>query len=526
MSNPHPPEYLEYTPAQRWVILVALMMGTLMMIIDTSIVNVAIPNMMGTLGATLTQISWVSTGYIIANVIMLPLTGWCSAYFGRKRYVVASIIIFTVASFLCGTARSLDMLVFYRVLQGLGGAALMSTAQATMMEIFPPQQLGMVQAIFGVCIMVGPTIGPTLGGWITDNYNWPWIFYINLPIGILAAILTWLFVHNSPYHQRQRKVDFIGIALLAIGLGCLQTVLEKGNSENWFESSFIVMLSLLAVSALTTFVIWELKIDYPAVNLRILRYRGFTAGTIYGTVVGVGLYGGIFILPVFLQNLRHYTAQQCGIIMLPGALATAVAMPFVGRLVNRVSPRTLVFFGALGFIMSTLMLRPLTMDTGPEHIFWPLALRGAALGFLFVPLSLATLIGLQGKEIGEGTGLFNLARQLGGSAGIAILSTFIDHRQIFHRLMLMDHISLYNPQALQRLAQYQQFFMGKGFSQPVARQQALSTISGTVQGQAALMAFSDAFLFIVAIFVLAMPLLLLLRHRLLHAHAAQAPPAE
>jgi len=521
------PEYREYTNAERWIIVVALMLGSIMMIVDTSIVNVAIPTMMGTLGATLTQISWVSTGYIIAAVIMLPLTGWFSARFGRKRFLTASIILFTTASFLCGISHGLNELVIYRVLQGIGGAALMSTAQVVLLEIFPPQQIGMVQAIFGVGMMAGPAIGPTLGGWITTNYNWPWIFFINLPIGIAAAILTYLFVHDSHLQKRRDGgVDFIGIGLLAIGLGCLQTMLEKGNSEGWFESNFVCVLTFFAVAGLTAFVFWELHTPHPAVNLRVLRHRSFTAGTLYATILGMGLFGGIFILPVFLQNLRHYTPMQSGMMMLPAAIATAIIMPVVGKLTGRFSSRNLVAIGSIGFIISTMMLTTLTMDTGYTQMFLPLVLRGMAMALLFVPLTLATLVGLPGQEIADGTGLFNLARQLGGSIGIAVLTTFVDHRTNFHRSILLEHISIYNPIALQRLQALQHFFQSKGASLMAARAQALYVIDGTVRGQAALISFSDAFILVSAIFLIAMPLLLFLRKGVPGGRGPHVPAGE
>jgi len=505
-------EYASYTGAVRWAILAAVMLGTLMQVVDTSIVNVAIPSMMGNLGVTLDQISWVSTGYIIANVIVLPLTGWLASVFGRKRYLAGSMILFTVASLFCGMAHDLTTLVIFRVLQGAGGAALLSTAQSTMMEVFPPAQMGMVQAIYGIGVMVGPTIGPTLGGWITDNFSWPWIFYINLPLGILATIMTLIFVHDSKYtHRYGGGVDVIGIGFLAIGLGCMQTVLEQGNRENWFESPLICWLSLFSVLGIVLFIIWELRVEHPAVNLRVLKNRSLAVGSFFGAVVGFGLFGGVFILPVFLQNLQHFTAQQSGYAMLPGALATAVVMPIAGRLVSKISARTLTAFGAIGFIISMLMLHTLTMDTSSDQIFWPLVLRGAAMGFLFVPLTLAALTELRGHAIAEGTGLFNLARQLGGSAGIAYLTTFLAHREAFHRAQLVEHINIFNPTALQRLAGLQHFFMNKGFSLPTARAQALTTVDRIIQGQSAILSFEDAFLFIGFCFVVAMPLLLLFK---------------
>lgn len=505
-------EYEGCSGALRWIVLAAVMLGTLMQVIDTSIVNVAIPVMMGTLGATLEQIGWVSTSYIIANVILLPLTGWLSARFGRRRYFAASVVLFTMASFFCGTAHNLSTLILWRIVQGAGGAALLSTAQATMMEIFPPRQLGMVQAIYGIGVMVGPTVGPTLGGWITDNYSWPWIFFINVPIGALATALTIVFMRDSPHQQRPRGgVDFVGIGLLAIGLGCLQTLLEEGNRNDWFESAFIQWMGLLAVTGLIAFVIWELRASHPAVNLRVLRNRGLAAGSVFGAVIGFGLFGGIFILPVFLQQLLHYSAEQTGWILFPGAMATAAMMPVVGKLVNVFDARKLTGAGALLFIASMLMLRTLTLDTGPEEIYWPLIVRGAAMGFIWVPLTLASLAGLRGREIAEGTGLFNLTRQLGGSAGIAFLSTFLDHRTAFHSAVISEHISLYSPATIERLQMLQSAMMAKGAALEVARQQALALLSGIVRAQAAVMAFEDAFIVIAWVFIAALPLLLLFR---------------
>ena len=286
------------------------MLGTLLQVIDSSIVNVSIPQMMGNLGVTLDQIGWVSTAYIMANVIVLPLTGWLSSTFGRKRYLATSIVIFTVSSFFCGTSRTLNALIFFRIIQGVEEPRWPSTAQATLMEIFPPQQLGMVQAIFGVGIMAGPTVGPTLGGWITDNYSWPWIFFINLPVGIVATILVILFLHDSKHKRASAGVDFTGIGLLAMGLGAMQVVLEKGNREDWFDSSMITTLAFVSAIALVAFVLWELHTTHPAVNLRILKNRGFAAGTIFATVQGFGLFGGTFVIPVFLQEARLGTRHS------------------------------------------------------------------------------------------------------------------------------------------------------------------------------------------------------------------------
>jgi len=512
-------EWMEYTRTDRLTIMFALMLGSLMQMIDTSIVNVAVPSMQGNLGATLDQISWVATGYILANVITLPLTGWLSGMFGRRIYLAASMALFTLASLFCGMSHTLPMLVFFRIMQGVGGAALMATAQATMMQIFPPQQLGMVQAIFGLGLMVGPALGPTLGGWIVDNFSWPWIFYINLPVGTLATIMTLMFMHDSKLEPRRRvRVDLVGIALMVVGLGSLQTLLEKGTREGWFESDLIVALTIAAVVCLVAFIIWEMRIEHPLVNLRVLRHRGFSAGTAFAVAVGFGLYGGMFILPVFLQSIRHFTAQQSGMMVMPGALATAVTMPIVGRLVNRFPPRVLTAIGVAGAAISMFLFRSLTSDTGMDQLFWPLMLRGGSMGLLFVPLTLATLAGLPDREMSDGTALYNLSRQLGGSAGIAYLSTFLNHHMDVHFAVLSERVNLYNPAALTWLQALQRGFIAKGMAPSVARLQGLEMVRRMVLGQAAIQSYADAFVLMGIIFAATLPLLLLFeKHSPTHA---------
>lgn len=504
----------EYTPLARWIILFALMLGTILEVLDVSIVNVALPSMMGNLGATLDQVNWVSTGYIIANVIVLPLSGWLSAYLGRRDYLAGSIILFTFASFMCGMSHTLNALVFWRFIQGAGGAALLSTAMAALLQIFPKKQEGMVAAIFGIGVMMGPTAGPTLGGWITDNYSWPWIFFINIPIGVPAALLTLLTMHRSiDPEARSARVDLVGIGLLAVGVGCLQVVLERGHREDWFQSAQIQWLSAFAAIGLALFVLWEMRVPNPAVNLRVLRHRSLLAGSIFQVVLGFGVYGSLFILPVFLQNLRGYSAMQVGIMMIPDGVASAVSMAVVGSIVAYCVARNLVAVGACCFAAAMYVLSKVTLDTGPEHLLLAYVLRGLSLGLLFVPLSLAALSGLEGKEMADGSGLFNLMRQWGGSAGIAFLSTLLDQRAAVHRAALVEHVTLYNPLATTQMHRAQVLLASQIQTPATARLQVYALLDKAVQAQAYVKAFEDAFLVTGLAFVAALPLLLLFSGR-------------
>jgi DHA2 family multidrug resistance protein len=330
----------------RYLIAFAVVSASVLELVDTSIVNVAIPHMMGNLGATLDEIAWVSTGYIVANVIILPLTSWLSDRFGRRNYYTGSIILFTFASFLCGNAHSLEELVGARVLQGIGGGALISTAQAILFDVFPLQERGKAMAIFGMGVMVGPTLGPTLGGWITDNYSWPWIFYINIPLGILAAMLTWRFV-PEPFHANERNdsVDWTGLLLLIAGIGSLQIMLERGESKDWFDATEIRLEALIAAFSLVGFVWHELTTEHPVVDLRIFKNRQLASGVFFGLILGFALYASVFALPVFLQTLRGYTAWDTGKVILPGAIASAVTMAITGRITGKMDARYLIIAG-------------------------------------------------------------------------------------------------------------------------------------------------------------------------------------
>jgi DHA2 family multidrug resistance protein len=405
-----------------FLITLTVMLGLIMAIIDASIVNVALNDMAGNLGSSIDEIGWVATGYILANVIVMPLNGWLTARFGRRNFYAACVAIFTIASLLCGTATSVWQLVFYRVIQGLGGGALQPTAQAILFESYPPERRAGAMAIFGLGAMVGPALGPTLGGIIVDNYSWPLIFYINIPIGIAAFLMTLAFIRDPVYHKRDTSpIDYTGLALLTAGIASLQYVLERGQREDWFSSSTIVILTAVAVVSLVVFCIKEWRDPRPLVDLKVFRSRAFSAGSAIGIVTGFGLFGTALVIPLFLQNVLGFTATETGFALLPGALATAVSMPIASRLVARIDGRFMIAFGMLVFALSAWWMGGLNQDSGYWNVFWPRAVQGFALGFLFVPLSTATLGEIRRAQMANATGIYTLVRQLGGSLGIAIL---------------------------------------------------------------------------------------------------------
>jgi DHA2 family multidrug resistance protein len=495
----------------KYLIAIAVTLAAVLELIDTSIVNVAIPHMMGNFGATLDEISWVSTGYIIANVIVIPLSSWLSGYFGRKRYLTGSILLFVAASFFCGAAHSLGGLVFWRVVQGLGGGALLSTAQSTLFEAFPPKEVGIGQAMFGVGVMVGPTIGPTLGGYIVDNYDWPWIFYINIPLGILAAFMVWTYVHDAEHQERTDTVDGTGILLLALCVGSLQWMLERGERYDWFDSRFVTVLGLTSLVSFVLLIWRELTIDEPVINLRVLLNRQLAGGVTMAAFLGFALYGSVFVLPVFLQGLHGWTANQTGMVILPGAMASAVTMAVVGRNAARLDARITVPLGASLFLYSMWKLSLLSFDAGAQDVFWPLIARGIGLGLIFVPLTGATMAELKTSELAQGTGMFNLTRQLGGSLGIAISATLLSRFTAQSRALLAEHVVGNDPSTVARLDLITRGLVAKGMNAIVAKQQALMIVDRQIQGQASVLAFSRLYLLSGLALIIALPALLLFR---------------
>lgn len=474
-----------------------------MQVIDSSIVNVALPAMMGNLGASLDQIAWISTGYILSSVVIIPLTGWLGDRFGRKRYFVSSILIFTFASIFCGISGSFSALIFWRVIQGLGGGALMTVSQAVLFESFPTEEAGTAMALFGLGVMVGPTIGPTLGGWLTDNFSWPWIFYINVPVGILAAMMITTYV-NDTSERKIRTIDFAGIAILIISAVSLQYVLEHGQRDDWFRSNLISGLTFTGLIAGAALVWRELTTPDPVIDFRVLRHRPMWVGTLLGVVLGLGLYASVFTLPIFLQGTLHMTAEQTGLILLPGSLSTAFSMLVAGRLIRRLDGRIMVTVGALVFALSMWQMSQITSLSGAEDFTIPLILRGIGLGLMFVPLTTMTLASLEGHELAQGSGLYNFFRQMGGSFGIAMVATLLTRYTTSYRTLLSSKVAASDPLVTGRLSLLQ----GAMGSDPVqAHQRALALIDHQITAQASVIANARLYLLSAAIVLVLIPLL-------------------
>jgi DHA2 family multidrug resistance protein len=495
----------------KYLIAFAVVLAALMQVIDSSIVNVALPDMMGNLGASLDEIAWVSTGYILASVVIIPLTGWLGSFFGRKRYFVGSIVLFTAASVFCGMSHSLGALVFWRVMQGLGGGALMTVSQAVLFEAFPRAEAGTAMALFGLGVMVGPTIGPTLGGWLTDTYGWPWIFYINLPVGILAAMMIAAYVHDPEHQRKPAKIDYQGIALLAVSVTALQYVLEHGQREDWFDSRLIISLTAIGVVGGLALLWRELTTDHPVIDFRVMKHRQVWVGTVLGVMMGVGLYAMSFTLPVFLQSNLRMSAEQAGIAMLPGAIATAISMAVVGRLTNKFDARWLIAIGALIFAYAAWELSRMTGQSGAGDFFWPLIWRGLGLGLMFVPLTTVTLAELSPRELPQGTGLYNFFRQLGGSFGIAVMATLLTRYATQIRSVIGDHVSATDPSALARVEMLRRAMMARGADAWTAQQRAMALLNRQLDAQASVISYSKIYMLSAVLILLLIPLLALVR---------------
>ncbi|GAA4784568.1 MDR family MFS transporter [Olivibacter ginsenosidimutans] len=501
---------------RRVIITITAVLCALLEIVDTTIINVALNDMRGNMGATLSEIGWVITAYAIGNVIVVPLTSFFSQQFGRRNYFAASIILFTVCSFLCGNATSLWELVLFRFLQGVGGGALLVTSQTIITEVYPIEKRGMAQAIYGLGVIVGPTLGPPLGGYIVENYSWPYIFYINIPIGVIAAMLTLRFVKSPKYGEKKSasEIDWWGIVFLAAAVGSLQFVLERGQEEDWFNSSMILAFTVCCVLFLYLFIWREWTIKNPIVELKVLRNANLRVGTILSFIMGFGLYGSTFIIPLYTQNNLGWTAYQAGLLMVPSSLTTAFMMPIIGQILQRgVKQKYLAALGMfLFFAFCFWGYRIITPDTGADAFFWMLMLRGLAMSMLFIPVTTLSLSTLRGQEIGQGAAFTGMMRQLGGSFGIALITTFMTRQNALHRSDMIRHIDPNNPLFQQKYQGLVANFMHHGMAPNTAKAAALQAMDGSVMGQVSVLSYMDVFLYIGVMFLICVPFILMLKN--------------
>lgn len=501
--------------SRRVIITITAIICALLEIVDTTIVNVALNDMRGNLGATMTEVGWVITAYAIGNVIIVPMTSWLSQQFGRRNYFAASIMLFTLCSFLCGNATGIWELVAFRFLQGIGGGALLVTSQTIITESYPPEKRGMAQAIYGLGVIIGPTLGPPLGGYIVDHFSWPYIFYINIPLGVIATLLTLQFVRSPKYSEKssRKDIDWLGIGLLAITVGSLQYVLERGQDDDWFNSANIIILTITAVFGFFFFIWRELRFRNPIVELRVLKNGNLRVGTILSFILGFGLYGSTFIIPLYTQATLGWTAQQSGMLMIPAALTTAFMMPIIGQLLQKGVPQQyLVALGMLLFFgYSFWGYKILTPDTGADNFFWMLIVRGLGMGMLFIPITTLALSTLKGQQIGQGASFTGMMRQLGGSFGVATITTFLARKNMVHRSTLVSDLSVNSSTVQHRIEGMQHMFMSKGMAPNAALKAAYQVMDYGVTKQAAVLSYMDAFLYLGILFLICIPFVLVVK---------------
>ncbi|MGH7314561.1 MAG: DHA2 family efflux MFS transporter permease subunit [Candidatus Rokuibacteriota bacterium] len=514
--------------AHRAIVAVSTMMATFLVILDVTIANVALDHMRGTLSAGVDEITWVLTSFLVANAISLPITGWLTDRLGRKRLFILATVAFTLTSAAAGAAPSLAVIVIARFLQGLAGGPLVPLSQATMIETFPARQRGMAMAVWGIGIMFAPIIGPTLGGWITDNWSWRWVFYINVPVGAAAVVLAWLFIPESAAERPAvRRVDAPGLILLVLGVGALQFVLDRGQREDWFASSLIVWLTLLAAVALVALVVRELRAAEPVVNLRVLRHPTFAVATAAMFVISIAFYGIMVLSPLFTQILMGYTAMLAGLVLAPGGVATLVTMPIAGALMNRIDPRWIIVTGCGLNAYAMYQMATLTLEANYWQIMLPRFIQGLGIGFTFVPLSTVALSAVPMRELGHASGLFNFLRTVGGSVGIAAVATLLERGAQAHQARLAPHMSLYEPGVWDRYHTLVETFAARGADGATAERQAWAHLYEIVQREALAVSFFDNFWRLVWIFAAVIPFVLFLgpRPRIAEAPADVERPA-
>jgi DHA2 family multidrug resistance protein len=498
-----------------WLIAASVMLATILEVLDTSVANVAVPHIAGNLSASTDEATWVLTSYLVSNAIVLPMTGWLCGFFGRKRFLIACIAFFTLASAACGAATTLGFLVFARIAQGAAGGALQPLSQAILMESFPPAKRGAAMAVFGMGVVVAPIIGPVLGGWITDNYSWRWIFFINVPLGALAIFMSQAFIEDPPYLRDARgklggTIDYIGFGALAIWLATLQVVLDRGQEDDWFNATWVCWASLVSLLSLVFLIVWELRVERPLVDIRVFRNRNFAVGTLLMTVVGIVLYSTTALLPLFLQGLMGYPALNSGMAISPRGVGAMGSMFVVGALTSRMDARLLIGFGFLMLAYSCGGFGNINLEIATSNVMWPNVLSGFATGFIFVPLTVTSMGGLPNEQMGNATGVYNLMRNIGGSIGIAMATTLVARGSQTHQALMVGHLSPYRPEFQQYLGSASK--MLNQYSDPAtAQRQAYGLLYGTLQQQAALFAYVDTFRWLALLCLFCVPLVFLFR---------------
>ena len=501
-----------------WVIAVTVTLATFMEVLDTSIANVALPHISGNLSAGADESTWVLTSYLVSNAIVLPLSGWLSSLIGRKRFYMSCVALFTVSSFLCGLAPSLGVLVVFRILQGIGGGGLQPSEQAILNDTFPLAKRGMAFAVYGVAVVVAPTIGPWLGGWITDNFSWRWIFYINVPVGIVSLLLTSILISDPPYMKRASlksgfRIDYIGIGLISLGLGSMQIILDKGQREDWLSSNFIRAFFVLMLIGLVAGILWELREEHPVIDLRMLKNRNFAISTVAMFFLGFVLYSTTVLIPQFLQQLLGYTAEMAGLALSPGGAVIMLMMPVVGILVSRVDTRLLIMFGCIVSASALFVMSGWNLGLDYGHAVKARMLQSFGLAFLFIPINVTAFAYVPRELTNMGTGIINLARNVGASVGIATVTTMLERRTQMHQARMVDHVNTFSAAYRSFVNGTQVRLVSAGSTAAHAADQAHGMIYNTVQRQAEMLAFVDNFKMLGVVFFAVIPVLLLLKKR-------------
>ena len=512
--------------SRKALITLSVMLVTFMQILDTSVTNVAITHMQGSMSASVEEITWVITSYLAANAIVLPATGWLAGLLGRKRFFLISVTLFTVSSFLSGIAPNLTLLILARILQGIGGGPLLPMSQAIMWEIFPLEQRGMAMAIWGVGIMFAPIIGPTLGGWITDNWSWPWIFYINLPVGIVGFFMAGAFLFDPPYLKRAQKIDVLGLALMVLGFGSLQLLLDRGEREDWFDSNLIVTLAVVGGTAVVLFLLRQLTADEPVVDLGVFRDRNFAPGTLIVAMVMFGLFSSMLLQTLYMQKLMGYDALGAGLVLAPAGFGNMLSLLVAGRLVTRMDQRVLLGFGCVVNAVALSMMGTLNLSVDYWHLALPRLIQGVGIGFIFVPLTTLTMANIPRERLGNATTLFNVVRNFGGSAGIALAATFLARRSQVHQADLASHVNIWDPETANRLQELTRTFFLQGADPYTARNQALGTLYRSTVEQATVLAFMDDFWLLTVLFAAVIVLVPLFKRVRLTPAASPVPAAD